>query len=115
MAMGAIAVILSGDQVNSIVLGAAEASARKLDLIASPGFLSRLLNAALPYLNNLNQRGELDDKRGEIEAATDGFVVAIAEYENLRPGTELTAEHMSSALSWFCEKFPNFVPFCTND
>ncbi len=111
--MSTTATILSPGEVDSIVLGAADNEIVRLGLTMSAPARVRLLQKSLPVLNQLNKQGELEGAREEIENNTRALIQFVFE-EELRSqrGVQITAQHLNSIFSKFCERFPDFRPFC---
>jgi len=111
--MGDTAIILSPGQVNSIVLGAADNEVQRLGLTMSAPARNLLLTKSLPVLNELNDKGELEGARQEIESNTRTLINYVFEEElKGQRGGQITANHLNSIFAKFCEKFPDFRPFC---
>jgi hypothetical protein len=106
--------MLSPDQVNSVVLGAADSEAERLGIKISSPAREFLLRRSLPVLNVLNMSGELEGARNEIERNIVTLINAVFEQAlNQRPGRTITVQHLTSIFEKICQKFPDLRPFCT--
>lgn len=111
--MTTTAVILSPGEVDSIVLGAADNEVARLGLTMSAPARDLLLRRSLRVLNELNSKGELEGARPEIESNTRALINFVFEEElKGQRGSQITAQHLNSIFSKFCERFPDFRPFC---
>jgi hypothetical protein len=110
--MGASPTILPPSEVESIVLAAAEQRARELGLTISSPAKARLQTKSLPVLIALNEAGELADRRAEIEYNTATLIQFTFEQPLGGRRGEITLDLISSVLSSFCQRFPDFIPFC---
>lgn len=95
-----------------MVLDAVEAKARQLDLHVSDGAKELILQKALPYVNELNEAGELEEKVSTIQRNSAEFVQILRDQMQIGGAGEITIDHVSSLLSSICQKFPDFIPFC---
>lgn len=106
--------ILSPGEVNSVVLGAADNEVERLGIKISSPARDFLLRRALPVLDELNLKGELEGARSEIERNTAILIKSVFEEElNQQRGREITIQHLNSIFEKICQKFPNLRPFCT--
>lgn len=99
------------DQIDSIVLGAAENAAQKARIVLPPSALDYLLKAARPRLDEANERGELEAHRKEAERSTQLLVQEIISLRTDKD-SEVTSGLVGDALDRLCEKFPKLYPFC---
>ena len=105
------AVMLPG--TDSIVLGAAEAAARSHGLTLAAPAKDYLLTKSAKSLSELEEKGELQSRRAEIERNTAALIKYIV--ENAKPGSivsEITYGDLTAGLSLFCRLFPHSIPFC---
>ncbi|SRR5216684_5422164 len=107
-------IMLSPGEVDSIVLGAVDNECRRLGLSISAPAKDWLLQRSLRTLNALNERGQLDSHRSVIESNTSALVqYTFKETLKEQQGVRITVQHLEISLSAFCEKFKDFIPFCT--
>jgi hypothetical protein len=105
--------MLSPGEVDSIVLGAADNEVKRLGLTISPPAKDWLLQKSLRTLNDLNERAQLDSRRSEIERNTVSLIqLTFHEVLKDQRGERITVQHLEIALSAFCKRFKDFIPFC---
>jgi hypothetical protein len=107
--------MIKTQEVDSIVLGAAENMAKDLGFTIAGPAKDLLLRDSFTKLNKANEDGAIETRRAEIERKTAALVAFIA-FESLgkdEPGREITDQQMLLGLSAFCRLFPDFFPFCT--
>jgi hypothetical protein len=112
--MGNVRTMLSRGEVDSIILGAAENEAIRLGLTMSPEAKDWLLRRSLRTLDELNERGELDERRSEIERNTSALIQQTFHgVLKSEPRAQITEQHLEICINGFCKKFKDFIPFCT--
>ena len=113
--MGDTEFLLMPAEIDSIVLGAAENSARSLGFTIATPAKDFLITKSAPALNRANEEGTIESRRGEIERNTSELIVFIArEQASAEAGArEITYQHLTLGLSAFCRRYPDFFPFCT--
>lgn len=113
--MGDTEYLLMPAEIDSIVLGAAENSARSLGFTIGAPAKDFLITKSAPALNRANVEGTIESRRGEIERNTSELIVFIAEQASGEVGSrEITYQHLTLGLSAFCRRYPDFFPFCTS-
>jgi hypothetical protein len=110
--MSATRIMLPPGDVGSVVLAAAQQKAQELGITIDQGAMNQILNKALPTLTKLNVNGEIPEKRGEIEQNTASLIQYLFDHVLAGRGSEITLDHTNSLFKSFCERFPDFIPFC---
>jgi hypothetical protein len=101
------------DQIDSIVLGAAEDAARRENLVLSASAKNYILQAARPHLDAANERGELEHRRKEAERSTQLLIKEIARlHRTTSLDSDVTSDLIDDVLERLCRKFPKLYPFC---
>lgn len=104
--------MLPPEEVRSVVLVAAQRRARELGVTIAKGAINQILEKSRPTLTRLNEEGEIQEKRAEIERNTASLVQYIFDNHLGGRGGEITVEHTNNLFKHFCERFPDFIPFC---
>lgn len=110
--MDSMPTIFPPNQVRSMVLDAVQAKAKELHLNLSEGAKQMILQKALPNLEKLNQDGELEEEVGRVQHNSAEFIQILFDQQLHGRAGEITIDHVSSLLSSFCQRFPDFIPFC---
>ncbi|MGA9587510.1 MAG: hypothetical protein WBQ95_19425 [Terracidiphilus sp.] len=110
--MGDMEMMLSPDEVNSIVLDAAESAAGRNGLTISAAALDKLVHKGLPALNRANESGELARRREEVARNTAALIERIHQVQMAGQPGEISGTHMAQGLFDLCRYFPDFFPFC---
>jgi hypothetical protein len=102
------------DQVDSIVLGAAEDAARREGLVLSSEAKDYLLRAARPQLDAALDRGELEKLRTDAVQATVMLIEEVAELHRRSDAitSEISLGAIDDALEVLCSKVPYLYPIC---
>jgi hypothetical protein len=103
---------MSGRDVDTLFLIPAERKAQSLHIYFSARAKEMIQNKVLPKLRRANEEGELFEKQDEVVGNADKFVQLLFDEQlHGNPG-EITTDHISDLLSKFCQRFPDFFPFC---
>lgn len=114
--MSDISYLMRPEEIDSIVLGAAESMARTLGFTIAAPAKDHLLQKSFKNLNRTNEEGAIESRRAEIERNT-GALITYITTERLTKGEsghEITYQEMFLGVSAFCRLFPDFFPFCTS-
>ena len=104
--------MLPPGDVGSVVLAAAQRRARELGVTISQGAIDQILEKSLPTLTRFHEEEETQEKRAEIEPNTASLVQYIFDHQLGGRMGEITLEHTITLFMSFCERFPDFIPFC---
>jgi hypothetical protein len=110
--MNQMRTMLPPGDVGSVVLAAAQRRARELGVTISQGAIDQILEKSLPTLTRLNEEGEIPERRAEIERNTASLVQYIFDHQLGGRRGEITLDHTRTLFMSFCERFPDFIPFC---
>jgi hypothetical protein len=112
--MSDMATGLDREQIDSIVLGVAENTARELGIRIDAGALDALMTKAKPALDVALERDELQDRRDEITRNTQTLIKYISQPQDKiqERVTLVTASVMAFGLKDICKYFPDLFPFC---
>ncbi|WP_433971625.1 hypothetical protein [Tunturiibacter lichenicola] len=111
--MDSMPTILPPNEVRSMVVDAIEAKARDLGLTLSQGAKQAILQKTLPNLTRLNKDGELTGQLiDRIQHNSAEFIQILFDQQLHGKASEITIDHVSTLLSSFCQRFPDFIPFC---
>lgn len=110
--MGYMPIKFPPNEVRSMVLEAIDTKTKILGLTISDDAKRMILQKALPNLERINQEGELEEKVGLVRYNSAEFIQLLFDQSLNGKAGEITIDHVSSLLSSFCQRFPDFIPFC---
>jgi hypothetical protein len=94
------------------VLEAANSKAAELGLTLSEDAIRTIEERASPAVGAIEIEDKLPQHREEIQQNTHAFIEYVFQTQlNATPGI-ITIDHISNALSSYCQKHKNQLPFC---
>jgi hypothetical protein len=110
--MGTMPMKLPDAELQGLVRSVAESKAQELDIVITGPALRLIQQRAMPRLRRLNEEGELPFKQDEIASNVETFVEMLFDEGLGGRSGEVTANLVSDLFSKFCQRFPDFIPFC---